>query len=89
MATCDLLGEGNNGSSGSNGGCDIRPLMVTMTTVSNNSSESSPSERKMVRKRMASKVVDFHRFPYRSLASENVVGCSFLATAMASNDDDQ
>ncbi|GLT41678.1 hypothetical protein SLA2020_157230 [Shorea laevis] len=86
MAACDLLGEGNNGSGGSNGGREISPLTVTTTTVSNSSSVSNPSERKMVRKRMAPEVADYHRFPRRSLPSENVVGgCSFLATTTVGN----
>ncbi|GLU22669.1 hypothetical protein SLE2022_387280 [Rubroshorea leprosula] len=85
MAACNLLGEGNNGNSGSNGSREISPLTVTTTTVSNSSSGSNPSKRKMVRKRMAPEVVDYHRFPRRSLPSKNVVGCSFLAMTTASN----
>ncbi|GKV35942.1 hypothetical protein SLEP1_g44137 [Rubroshorea leprosula] len=85
MAACNLLGEGNNGSNGSNGSHEISPLTVTTTTMSNSSSGSNPSERKMVRKRMALKIVDYHWFPCRSLPSKNVVGCSFLATTMVGN----
>ncbi|GKV35470.1 hypothetical protein SLEP1_g43733 [Rubroshorea leprosula] len=58
MATCNLLGEGNNGSSCSNGSREISPLTVMTTTVSNSSSGSNPSKRKMLRKRMAPKVAD-------------------------------
>ncbi|GLT47428.1 hypothetical protein SLA2020_211270 [Shorea laevis] len=83
MAACNLLGEGNNGSSGSNGSREISPLTVTTTTVLNNG--SNPSERKMVRKRMVPEVVDYHRFPGRSLPSKYVIGCSFLAKTTAGN----
>ncbi|GLU03916.1 hypothetical protein SLE2022_210870 [Rubroshorea leprosula] len=85
MAACNLLGEGNNGSSGSNGSREISPLTVMTTTMSNSSSGSNPSERKMVRKRMASKIVDYNWFPHRSLPSKNVVGCSFLVTTTVGN----
>ncbi|GKU97157.1 hypothetical protein SLEP1_g10335 [Rubroshorea leprosula] len=77
--------EGNNGSSGNNGSREISPLTMTTTTVSNSSSRSNPSERKMVRKRMAPEVADYHQFPCRSLPLKNVVGCSFLATTTAGN----
>ncbi|GLU21621.1 hypothetical protein SLE2022_377510 [Rubroshorea leprosula] len=85
MAACNLLGEGNNGNSGSNGSREISPLTMTTTIVSNSSSGSNPSERKMVRKRMAPEVADYHRCPRQSLPSKNVVWCSFLATTTAGN----
>lgn len=75
MAACDLLGENNvNGNSSS-------PL--TTTAASNSSSGSNPTteNRKMVRKRMAPEIADYHhRFPRRSLAAEQNMGnCSFAA----------
>ncbi|XP_017975683.1 PREDICTED: protein SCARECROW [Theobroma cacao] len=79
MAACDLVGE--NGSE-INGCSNSRESPVT------SASNSSTSEGKMMRKRMASEIADYHRFPRRSLPShppsENM-GCSFLAAATTAN----
>ncbi|XWS09549.1 hypothetical protein CRYUN_Cryun40dG0094000 [Craigia yunnanensis] len=75
MAACDLVGE--NGSE-INGSSSSRESPVT------SASNSNTSEVKMMRKRMASEIADYHRFPRRSLASENM-GCSFLAAAATTN----
>ncbi|XVF84117.1 hypothetical protein PTKIN_Ptkin17bG0000200 [Pterospermum kingtungense] len=75
MAACDLLGE--NGSE-IHGSSNSRESPVT------SASNSNTSEGKLMRKRMASEITDYHRFPRRNLASENV-GCSFLAAAATTN----
>ncbi|XWS22030.1 hypothetical protein CRYUN_Cryun29cG0000300 [Craigia yunnanensis] len=75
MAACDLVGEN---SSEINGSSNSRESPVT------SASNSNTSKGKMMRKRMASDIADYHRFPRRNLASENM-GCSFLAAATTSN----
>ncbi|XVF37346.1 hypothetical protein REPUB_Repub20aG0000300 [Reevesia pubescens] len=78
MAACDLVGE--NGS-GINGSSNRRESPVTSVSNTN----SNTSEGKMMRKRMASEIADYHKFPRRSsLASENMA-CSFLAAATSTS----
>ncbi|XP_022735303.1 protein SCARECROW-like [Durio zibethinus] len=75
MAACDFVGE--NGS-------EIKGSSNSLENPVTSASNSNTSERKMMRKRMASEIADYHRFPRRSLASENM-GCSFLAAATTNN----
>ncbi|XVF29769.1 hypothetical protein REPUB_Repub15cG0150600 [Reevesia pubescens] len=77
MAACDLVGENGNEINGSS-----TSLESPVTSASNS---NNASERKMMRKRMASEIVDYHRFPRRSLPNSDSMGCSFLAAATTTN----
>ncbi|KAK8491763.1 hypothetical protein V6N12_057804 [Hibiscus sabdariffa] len=64
MAACDLVGENGRGRSSS----------------SNNNNEENPVRSSAMRKRTASEIADYQRFPRRThLASDNNMACSFMA----------
>ncbi|XVE80684.1 hypothetical protein DITRI_Ditri15bG0000400 [Diplodiscus trichospermus] len=77
MAACDLVGKSGSEINGGSSSSSSRESPVS-------ASNGNTSQGKMLRKRMASEIADYHRFPRRSLTSENM-DCSILSAATPTN----